>query len=227
MRREAIIVSVLLVVLIVAVWGYNMGVKRVISFSSGWTRPHGDIHKMTMAVVNPDLTAEFLIKYLGCHELEVPDPALRARGIRWVRVASPEPGFIPGEIHLVPAGVDRDIDARGGLDTNNDGIVSGVEMQDVNFSTINQWIKSVDNNMKSWTVYMNTHCGWYVDDLTPIVLKLQKHGIPFFGPTRRADGVVQLYVRVPSYHYVEIDSVVYDSDRTGITPIPWSVASKK
>tara|TARA_X000001036_G_scaffold263511_1_gene244939 strand:+ start:7238 stop:7390 length:153 start_codon:yes stop_codon:yes gene_type:complete len=29
------------------------------------------------------------------------------------------------------------------------------EMEDVNFTTINKWIKNVDNGMKHWTVYTN------------------------------------------------------------------------
>ena len=45
--------------------------------------------------------------------------------------------------------------------------------------------------------------------------------VPFFGPTRRADGVFQLYLPLPYQHIVEVDSTVYDAARTGVAPRDW------
>ena len=80
----------------------------------------------------------------------------------------------------------------------------------------------LDGDMKTWTVYANTHCAWCVEDLTPVVLSLQRASVPFFGPTLRADGVKQLYLEVPSHHYIEIDSNVYDASVTGVAARPWN-----
>mmetsp|Transcript_29743 Transcript_29743/g.73096 ORF Transcript_29743/g.73096 Transcript_29743/m.73096 type:complete len:101 (-) Transcript_29743:365-667(-) len=88
------------------------------------------------------------------------------------------------------------------------------------------WFKKLvdgaDGDMKIWTVFMNTHSAWCVDDLTRTVLALQKAKRPFFGPTRRADGLYQLYVEIPSHHYVEIDSKTYSAAKTGVEAKPWS-----
>ena len=45
--------------------------------------------------------------------------------------------------------------------------------------------------------------------LTPIVAALELDSEPFFGPVRRADGVLQLYVELPYHHYLEIDSLTF------------------
>mgnify|MGYP006883838844 CR=1 FL=1 len=47
-------------------------------------------------------------------------------------------------------------------------------------------------------------------ELTGVVGKLLEDGVPFFGPTRRADGVFQLYVELPYHHYLEIDSLTFN-----------------
>jgi len=184
-----------------------------------WTRPSGQIHKMTLAVSKPAESVAFCVDHLGCVEVPVPDRHLAERGIAWVRLPGGEGA---GELHFIPAHIDQDLGVRGGIDLNNDGMVSGEELVPITQAWFKTLIDALDENMKTWTVFMNTHCAWCVDDLTPVVLSLQKAGVPFFGPTLRADGVRQLYVEVPTHHYVEIDSNAYDESATGIAARPWS-----
>lgn len=122
----------------------------------------------------------------------------------------------PSEFHFIPWGQDKDIGLMGGVDLDGDGIVSGDEMQPITqkfiagkpsgnanaFSHVDgpirvrvrvtELIDAADGDMKVWSVFCNTHIGWCVDELTSTVLALQADGVPFFGPTRRADGVFQL-----------------------------------
>ena len=77
---------------------------------------------------------------------------------------------------------------------NNDGVVSGDELVTLTQQWFKNMVDQLDEDMKVWTVYCNTHFAWYVEDLTPVVLSLQKGGVPFFGPTLRADGVHQVAV---------------------------------
>ena len=49
-----------------------------------------------------------------------------------------------------------------------------------------------------------------VEDLTPIVKRMLDDNVPFFGPVLRGDGVYQIYVKVPTFTYLEIDSANYD-----------------
>ena len=98
---------------------------------------------------------------------------------------------------------------RGGIDLDGDGVVSKEEMGPITEATIQSWIDEVDDDMRAWTVFCNTHCAWSVDDLTPIVAALEIDSKPFFGPVRRADGVFQLYVELPYHHYLEIDSLTF------------------
>lgn len=178
---------------------------------------------MTMAVRDPVESANFCVKHLDCTEIEVPDPALVARGIKWVRLPGENHSYSPsGELHFIPCNADRDIGMLGACDKNNDGKFSSDEIGMLNAEW---WMKlqdDADEGMSVWTVFANTHCAWYVADLTNIVLKLKAAKVPFFGPTLRGDGVVQLYVEIPFLHYVEIDSNVYDATKTGLPPRPWS-----
>ena len=114
----------------------------------------------------------------------------------------------------------------GGIDSNGDGIVSGDEMQPITQKWIASLIDKADADMHCWTVYANTHVGWCVADLTPTVRALQQDGLPFFGPTMRADGVYQLYIELPYLHYLEIDSIVYDAAATGLPAKAWSEVVK-
>ena len=98
---------------------------------------------------------------------------------------------------------------RGGIDVNGDGVVSKEEMGPITEATLQEWIDEADDDMRAWTVFCNTHCGWCVDDLTPLVAALEIDAKPFFGPVKRADGVFQLYVELPYHHYLEIDSLTF------------------
>ena len=48
---------------------------------SGWSRPPGKIHKMTLAVRDPAESVAFCEKYLGCTEIAVPDATLCPRSV--------------------------------------------------------------------------------------------------------------------------------------------------
>jgi len=91
----------------------------------------------------------------------------------------------------------------GGVDLNNDGVVAGDELVPLTMQWFKSLVDQLDGDMQVWTIYMNTHCAWCVDDLTPTVRSLQQAGVPFFGPTMRADGVYQLYLELPAHHYVD------------------------
>ena len=215
------------------------------SYSRGWSRPLGIIHKSTFAVRDPAESCAFCIKYLDCEEIDVPDPALIARGIRWVRLPGVRPNFaqrvarlllarlgaaepdFTSEFHFIPWAQDKDIGLMGGVDTNGDGIVSGDEMQPITQKFIASLIDAADEDMKVWSVYANTHVGWCVADLTPTVARLQRDGVPFFGPTQRADGVFQVYLELPYLHYLEVDSRRYDARVTGRPAKPWAEAVRE
>lgn len=195
-----------------------------------WTRPLGLIHKSTFAVRDPAESVAFCVKYLDCTEIPVPDETLVNCGIRWVRLpgATYHNATIPtSELHFIPWGQDTDSGLMGGIDVDGDGIVSGAEMQPIDQKFIATLIDQTDQDMKVWSVYANTHVGWCVADLTPMVLALQADGVPFFGPTKRADGVYQLYCELPYLHYIEIDSLSYDAERTGREAKPWAEATKR
>ena len=57
--------------------------------ASGWRRPHGQIHKMTLAVRDPAESVAFCEKYLGCQEIEVMDATLCARSVPLYTIAAP------------------------------------------------------------------------------------------------------------------------------------------
>lgn len=186
-----------------------------------WSRPPGIIHKATFSVRDPEESAAFCERYLHAVRIPVPDASLEARGIRWVRLAGGAPGVPAAEFHFVPWDQDCDTGRRGGIDLNGDGIVDESEMVELDQRFIASLIDAADQDMAVWSVYANTHIAWCVDELTSVVTRLQQDGVKFFGPTRRADGVFQLYVELPYLHYIEIDSLVYDEKATGRAARGW------
>ena len=82
-------------------------------------------------------------------------------------------------------------------------------------------VDAARGDMSGWSALMNTHVGWAVADLTPVVLALMHDGVAFHGPTQRADGVYQLYVPLPYLHIVEVDAMAYDAAVTGLAPRRW------
>uniref|UniRef100_A0A7S2CAY1 Uncharacterized protein n=1 Tax=Haptolina brevifila TaxID=156173 RepID=A0A7S2CAY1_9EUKA len=118
--------------------------------------------------------------------------------------------------------MDKELSVSGGVDLNNDGVVAGDELVPLTMQWFKSLVDQLDGDMQVWTIYMNTHCAWCVDDLTPTVRSLQQAGVPFFGPTMRADGVYQLYLELPAHHYVEVDSVVYNESAAGRPARPWN-----
>jgi len=153
----------------------------------------GTIHKMTLVVRDTNESEAFAVDVLGCERIVCPDKALHARGIRWVRLPgkSQKNHEYNGELHFIP-------------------ISEGTPEQRRHWLEHKRFMDAQDRDMQMWACAMNTHVGFSVDDLSPIVAKLQQRRQPFFGPTLRADGVYQLYVELPYHHYIEIDSRVYD-----------------
>ena len=196
--------------------------------SARWSRPIGMIHKSTFAVRDPEESAAFCVRYLDATRLRVPDPDLEARGIQWVRLPQGEDERYPAsEFHFVPWSNDYDTGKRGGVDLNGDGIVSEDEMVDINQQFIASLVDGADQDMAVWSVYANTHVAWCVAELTSVVRRLLEDGVPFFGPTRRADGVYQLYVELPYLHYLEVDSLVYDGEVAGKPAVGWGDLARR
>ena len=181
----------------------------------------GVLHKSTFAVRDPGESVAFCVRYLGASEIAVPDGTLRSHGIRWVRLAGGSPSAPASELHFVPWGFGSGSKLRGGVDLNGDGVVSGDELVPMDAQLMSSVVEAAAGNFSQWSGMMNTHVGWAVADLTPIVLALQKDGVPFYGPTQRADGVFQLYLALPYQHIVEVDSTIYDAARTGVAPLEW------
>jgi len=153
----------------------------------------GTIHKMTLVVRDTEESEKFCIDVLGCERIVCPDGALHKRGIRWVRLPgtsnrNPE---LNSELHFIP-------------------ISEGTPEQIRHWTDHKKFMDDQDRDMQAWTCAMNTHVGFSVDDLTPVVAKLQQRRTPFFGPMLRADGVYQLYIELPYHHYLEVDARKYD-----------------
>ena len=189
--------------------------------SPPWVRPAGVLHKSTFAVRDPGESVRFCIKYLGASEIAVPDGTLRSHGIRWVRLLAGAGGPPASELHFVPWSFGSASSLRGGVDLDGDGVVSGDELVPMDAQLVASVVEAGAGNMTEWSALLNTHVGWAVADLTPVVLALQRDGVPFYGPTQRADGVFQLYLPLPHLHIVEVDSTVYDARRTGVAPRAW------
>ena len=68
----------------------------------------------------------------------------------------------PARSTFIPADVDKDLGLKGGVDLNNDGVVSGEELVPITMGWFKKMVDGVDGDMKIWTVFMNTHCAWCV-----------------------------------------------------------------
>lgn len=137
------------------------------------------VKKMTFSSLDANKSADFCINILGMEKMDIPDPAL-AKGRSWVKF--PENGL---EIHFV------DSKNRYGYD----------EIQEF-YKTADK----LDQNMTVFTPFLDNHGAILVNDLTPYLNKLKANDIPYLGPVRRADGVYQLYIKIPGLTYLELDS---------------------
>lgn len=140
---------------------------------------HSSVRKMTFSSLDSIKSAEFCINMLGMEKMDIPDPTL-AKGRSWVRF--PDSGL---EIHFV------DAKNRYGYDE----IKENYQLTD-----------KLDQNMTVFTTFMDNHGAILVDDLNPYLNKLTENDIPFLGPVRRADGMYQLYIKIPGHTYLELDS---------------------
>ena len=96
---------------------------------------------------------------------------------------------------------------------------SGVEIELVTAQSQEQrdnlsaLLTSYDYDTSAFQDWMHSHVGIGIDDLSPLIKRLQSQNTPFLGPVRRADGLYQLYVRVEGLGYLEFDTItVPDQD---------------
>lgn len=136
----------------------------------------GDIWKVTYSSLDASASAAFCKDVLNMEEIPVTDPDLAAEH-KWLKY-----GENGTEVHFVTASSQKQ---RNYLTT---------------------FIADIDYDMSSFTDWMNSHVGIWVDDLSPIIETLQDKGVAFLGPVRRADGIYQLYLRVPGAGYLEFDT---------------------
>jgi len=146
------------------------------------------VHKVTLISYNPEASCKTMINLFGkdissCQS--PPDPALKKRGIRWVR-------FLHGkkaEFHFVPP-----------FDLNHD-------------SMLKQLIKEQKNIDPLETQLFENHVGIYVPDLTPVVMNALKHDVKCH-LNIRADGMYQFYIQIDGcLDYLDIDSVNFDLNK--------------
>lgn len=149
------------------------------------------IHKVTFLSLHVRKTVTHLKKLFGSElvEIDVPDPYLKKRGIKWlmfkksgthIHVAPPPPGT-----HLF-LNVIKQI--------NNAELVTPVK---------NMPIKE-------------SHVGVVVPDMTPILKRVQKLGYQYM-IRQRSDGMYQLYMDLDSAHdYFEVDSMTLDLTKVNI-----------
>jgi hypothetical protein len=130
---------------------------------------------------------------LELEEVYCPDEGLREKiGVRW--------GRLPGgqEIHFVPSW--------------GNGCAEWKKQAEE--------MSAMDKDCTEWTPWMNNHPAWTAPDLTPIVKRMLEDKVPFFGPVKRGDGVYQVYVKVPTFTYLEVDSSSYDESLKA--PTTWA-----
>ena len=144
---------------------------------SSEVKTSASIWKATYSALDADKAADFCRDTLGMEDIPVTDPDLR-EGHRWLRFGSDGT-----EIHFVTAKSEQQR------------------------SYLNSLISSLDYDSDGFQDWMNTHVGVWVDDLSPIIRRLQKTNTPFLGPVLRADGLYQLYVRVEGAGFLEFDSL--------------------
>ena len=147
-----------------------------------------NIHKATMISFKPEKSCEAIRKMFGNVVSKThtpPDPALAARGIRWVR-------FTKGgeaELHFVPP-----------FTLNHHRTLVGMARDE-----------DVQNPLASQ--FYENHVGLYVPDLTKVTLNVLKHKFQS-NMNRRSDGLYQLYVNIPgALDFLEIDSLTFDSQK--------------
>lgn len=149
------------------------------------------IHKVTFLSLNVVKTVAHLKKIFGSElkSLDVPDPELKKRGIKWFWF--PKSGT---HIHIAPPPPGTHLFLDVIKEINNAERVTPVK---------NMPIKE-------------SHIGLMVPDMTPILKRVQKLGYQYM-IRQRADGMFQLYLDIESVHdYLEIDSKKLDLEKVDI-----------
>lgn len=149
------------------------------------------IWKATYSVLDADAAAAFCIDVLGMKKVIIPDPGLEPDH-SWVTFGEHGP-----ELHFVSA---KDPGVREFLE---------------------RFVISLDYSESAFTDWMNSHIGIQLPDLSPLITRLQERGVPFLGPVRRADGVYQLYIRIPGTGYLEFDSFKEPKERHKVLVTTW------
>lgn len=146
------------------------------------------IHKSTLISYDTAASCKMLKKVFGnaisgCQS--PPDPALKKRGVRWVR-------FLTGgkaEFHFVPPFT---------LNQNK---------------TLRRMISREQKIDPLRTQFFENHIGIYVSDLTPVIIKILKLKIPCH-LNKRADGMYQFYFPIKGcIDYLDVDSLKVDFEK--------------
>lgn len=161
------------------------------------------IHKVTLISYDPVKSCKAIQQLFGPSNVSQihspPDPALKKRGIKWVRLLSggkAEFHFVP-PVHLKYDKIIRQI------------IKAENEQSPVNFS------------------FYENHVGIYVPDLTPVCNAATRLNIPHF-LGHRSDGMYQFYVNIPEcIDYLDIDSLKYDESKGKCVPMTFVDFAKK
>tara|TARA_A100001011_G_scaffold400250_1_gene513540 strand:- start:12419 stop:13306 length:888 start_codon:yes stop_codon:yes gene_type:complete len=146
------------------------------------------IHKSTMISFDPIKSCKQLIYIFNNAISDIqspPDPALKKRGIKWVR-------FKRGgkaEFHFVPP-----------YSLNHDKMLRSIVDEEKNISPLE-------------SQFLENHVGIYVPDLTDVVIKCLKKNIKCI-LNKRDDGMYQFYIAIDGcLDYLDVDSVKLDINK--------------
>lgn len=121
-------------------------------------------------------------------------------------------------------------DILGMKDIETDGIASsnsqrwlryGADGVQIHFETVSSdsernalssFITALDYDVDAFHDWMHSHLGIWVDDLSPLIERLQSTNTSFLGPIKRADDLYQIYVRVEGVGYLEFDTLTIPED---------------
>ena len=146
------------------------------------------IHKATLISFDPVKSANAVIKLFGKNNISKiqspPDPTLKKRGIKWVRLLKGG----EAEFHFVPP-----------YDLPDNRILRLISKKEDKINPLD-------------TQFLEDHIGIYVPDLTPVIIAALKNNIPCV-LAKRGDGMNQFYVPIPGcLDYLDIDSLKLDMD---------------
>ncbi len=144
------------------------------------------IHKCSLMSFTPTQSCKSMIYILGkknVSKIQNPvDKFLAARGIKWVRTLHGG----KAEFHFIPP--------------------FHLKHED----ELKTFAKEEENQIPYKSQFFESHCGLYVPDLTPLVLRVEKAKYRFY-LVQRTDKLYQLYVNIPGcLSFMDFDSIKLD-----------------